>query len=132
MKDASPVQRYTVDNRYGDAVVTLMVAQLAQSVVSFTDAVEDWEEEQPITASPAQCVTQLAVPDGGPAADDFQSGRVFLRGRFKVVGEADAPTGFVVDDHAPATWLRIDRLPLVKDTLKKLYSDLLTDGKTHA
>ncbi len=122
------VDRYTVDNRYDDALVTLVRAPLQQGRKTFTDLPEHWDDEELVAGRPSALVEQLAVPGGGPVAADLQPGRVFLHGRFQVLGAAEAPSGFEVDENGPERWLRIDRLPLVKDTLKKLYSDLLVAG----
>lgn len=121
----SKVVRYTIDNCYGDALVTLVQTELVQGRTSFTDAPEDWEDETVLTERPDELVKRLAVPNDGPVVDDLRPGRVFLRGRIRLVGPTDEPTGFALDEDAPETWLRIDQLPIIRDGISQLYSDLL-------
>ncbi len=125
-KNGPNVVRYTIDNCYGDALVTLLRTELVHGLTNFTDSPENWEDETLLTEQPNELAKRLAVPTGGPIVADFRPGRVFLRGRIRLVVHDDALTGFSVDEGAPEIWLRIDQLPFVKDGIKQLYSDLLT------
>lgn len=126
-QECRPVYRYTVDNRYGDDVVILVVAPLVHGVTFFTDNIKDWDDEELKTGRPVDLLKALDIPgEGAPIETDLQPGRVFLRGRFKEVPPPPKkPIKFEVTENAPLRWLRIDQLPLAKDPVKRLYSKLL-------
>ena len=51
-------------------------------------------------------------------------GQVFIVGSFRIQGERHDPKA-ILAGNGPCDFLRIDRIPFVKNALKKLYSDAL-------
>ena len=129
-----PVYRYTVDNRYGDAMVIVLKASLVRGRDTFKDDPTDWEQEEVVTKPAADILAELAVRNGSPTDADLQPGRVFVRGRFKLIGPELKPRGFEVDRNAnaPEQCLRIDHLRFVKDAMKERYSELLVGSNSNA
>jgi HAD superfamily hydrolase (TIGR01509 family) len=122
------VERYTVDNRYGEEDVILLKASLKRGRLLFTDAPENWGQEKLVTARLDELIEQLGLPKNDSVKSGFQPGRVFLRGHFQVLGPKEEPQGFIANGDAAKQWLRIDQLSLVKETMKQLYSKLLVES----
>lgn len=141
------VQRVTVDERLDESLVRLLVAPLAEGVEDITeDRLANWEPEKEVLATRRTFRRRLGLPKedaslrqavkevlgteaGRGAARDLlwrglKEGQVFLVGQFEVVGPRGEPEAIRAREGAN-DFLRIDRIPAVKESAKKLYSKAL-------
>jgi len=120
----APVRRITVDERLSEDHIRLLIAPLAEGVETFTDQDEDWGAERQVLVRPTTYARWMGVRRKKLAWRALEEAQVFLVGQFEVLGDPAAPDGFRVCPGARA-FLRIDRLPLVKEQAKRLYSALV-------
>ncbi len=118
------VRRITVDERLSDDHIRLLIASLAEGVETFADRDEDWRPEREVLVRPATYARWMSVRKEKLPWRTLEEGQVFLAGQFEVLGDPAAPDGFQVCPGVRA-FLRIDRLPLVKEQAKLLYSALV-------
>jgi len=120
----APVRRITVDERLSDDHVRVLIAPLTEKVETCADRDEDWGPEREVLVSPTNYARRMGVRKEELSWRALEEGQVFLVGEFEPLGDPAAPDGFRVRPGARA-FLRIDRLPLVKEQAKRLYSALV-------
>lgn len=141
------VFRITVDEILDQSVARLLIAELAEGATDLSeDRRENWRDEKTYWIRRENCLRILgvtrrllvtravqAVTDGpGDVPPNvrfwrgLREGYVFLLGRFEIEGPRHAPKCILVSGAPKEEFLRIDRLPQVKQKLAALYAKALT------
>jgi hypothetical protein len=121
------VRRITVDEWLADDLIRLVSCRLAEGVEEFFDRDGDWGPEREIWAEPKTYARKMGVPASiAPPWETLEEGQVFVSGEFEVVGDRAAPDYLRVS-RGRKELLRIDELQDLKETVKRLYSNVLTE-----
>ena len=124
------VHRITVDEQLADDLIRLAVCPLAEGVEEFFDREGDWDKEREWWARPETFARKLGIPSAETEEwtwERLAEGQVFLSGEFVIVGDRTAPTYFKVSP-GRSEFLRIDDLEVIKEGVRRTYSELLTRG----
>ena len=147
------VKRITVDERFGDWSIRLLIATLAGEVGTCDTKIEFqsincWNPEKCFYVTRKNFMSRLGL--GGdtslmalavkevigdvkqkPTANllwlGLEEGQVFIVGKFRVEGNRTEPEYLTISNTPTIEFLRIDRIERFKDNSKSLYSRALCD-----
>jgi len=134
-KQTAPVRRITIDEKLGDNLIRILIANLKDKTAIFSDDSIYWKEEKEDFVRREDYQSKMEIPDENveewPWAR-LHEGQVFLSGRFQMHDNLGAKTAFVVDLQR-RNFQRIDQL--FKDSFKRKYLAALerstSDGETN-
>jgi hypothetical protein len=146
------VRRIVVDEYLTKELIRLLIAPLADGVEEITNSETNWETEQEVKVTPKNLLKRLDLKNKNLQSRvlkeimgnswnseankkkeqplklmiwrGLEEGQVFIDGKFEVVGKRYEPEAIKAGE-GPRDFLRIDRIPLVKEKAKKLYSAVL-------
>lgn len=119
------VRRITVDEKLSDDLFRFVFCSLRESIEKFTDRDDEWQEERERLVHPRNYSRILYVEKSeAPAWETLQEGQVYLSGEFEVIGDQTKPDYFKVSP-GRRKFLRIDKLDIIDEGVKSLYSDVL-------
>ena len=119
------VYRITVDEKLSDDLFRFAFCLLKQGIEMFTDRVDDWDDEHSVLVSSRTHYRTFHVKKSeAPEWGTLQEGQVYLCGGFEPVPDEKEPDHFNVSSDKRRV-LRIDKLKIIDDGIKALYSDAL-------
>jgi hypothetical protein len=147
------VKRITVDERFGDWSIRLLIATLAGEAGTSDKKIEfqninNWNPEKCIYATKKNFMSNLGLGNDKslmacavkevigeveqkPTANllwlGLKEGQVFILGKFRVQGDRFEPEYLTISSTPTIEFLRIDRIERFKDNSKSLYSRALCD-----
>jgi len=114
-----------VDEKLSDDLFRFVFCPLREGIKQFTDRDDEWEEEREKLVHSKNYSRILGVKKSeAPAWETLQEGQVYLSGEFKVIGDQTKPDCFKVSP-GRRRFLRIDKLDIIDEGVKSLYSDVL-------
>jgi hypothetical protein len=145
------VKRITVDERFSDWSIRLLIANLAITTVTSDKKIEfqninSWSSEKSVYVTRKNFKSHLGL--GGnkrlidravtevigeieqkPTANllwlGLEEGQVFVVGKFRIKGDRHNPEYLTISSTPAVDFLRIDRIERFKDNTKNLYSRAL-------
>jgi hypothetical protein len=119
------VRRITVDEKLSDDLFRFVFCSLKEGIEKFADQGDRWQEEQEKLVHPRNYSRILDVKKSeAPAWETLHEGQVYLSGEFEVIGDQTNPDYFKVSP-GRRKFLRIDKLDIIDEGVKSLYSDVL-------
>lgn len=119
------VRRITVDEKLSEDLFRFVFCSLKEGIEKFTDQSDKWQKEKGKLVHPGNYSRILYVEKSkAPPWETLQEGQVYLSGEFEVVGDQTKPDYFRVSP-GRRKFLRIDKLDMINDGVKSLYSDVL-------
>jgi hypothetical protein len=119
------VYRITMDERISENLFRFLICQLKEDITKFIDHLDAWTEEKERIVNPTNYTRTLHIQKReAPIWESLEEGQVYISGQFKPVGEPSKPNYFIIDPDTK-NFLRIDNLPLIREGVVSLYSDVL-------
>lgn len=119
------VYRITVDEKLSDDLFRFVLCALNEGRETFIDRDDDWQKEEEILADTRTYHRAFHTKKSeAPGWGTLEEGQVYLSGEFEPVPSKTEPDHFQVSPGRRQV-LRIDRLKLIDDGVKALYSDAL-------
>jgi len=145
------VKRITVDERFSDGYIRLLIATLAGEAVTSDKIIEfqsinNWNPEKCVYVTKTNFMPRLGLGsdkrlmacavnevigevEQKPTANllwlGLEEGQVFIAGKFRVKGNRFDPEYLAISSTPTIEFLRIDRIKRFKDNSKSLYSEAL-------
>jgi len=120
--------RITVDEKLSADLCRFAFCFLREGLEQFTDLDDEWQKEQEKLVNPQSYFKVLNVKKSeAPAWETLEEGQVYLSGEFEVIGDSAKPEYFKVSPGIRKL-LRVDKLPLIDEGIRALYSDVLGRG----
>jgi hypothetical protein len=117
-----------VDEKLSPDLCRFVICFLKEGLESFTDIDYEWQKEREKLVNPRSYSQALYVKKSeAPAWETLEEGQVFLSGEFEVVGEPTKPERFKISP-GRRKFLQVDKLALIDDGVRALYSDVLGRG----
>jgi hypothetical protein len=122
------VRRITVDEKLSPDLYRFVICFLREGLEKFTDLDDEWQKERPKLVNPQNYSQALyAKKSEAPAWETLKEGQVFLSGEFEVVGDPAKPERFKINP-GQRKFMQVDKLALIDDGVRALYSDVLGRG----
>ncbi len=86
------VARYTIDNCYDEALISVARAELNPGVERFGNDPDDWGDEEPLMITPGSFREVMQAPESTPTWASLRPGQVYLQGTFQIEGDPDEPS----------------------------------------
>jgi hypothetical protein len=117
-----------VDERLTDDLLRIEVCQLAHAGPEFADRSGEWTAARAVLVRSDEYLEAMGIP--AAEAEEWpwgalREGMAFISGAFELVEEESAPLYFRIAPQQRA-FVRIDHLDPLRDSLKEIYSQLLT------
>lgn len=150
-KNGPEVKRITVDERFSDWSIRLLIANLITEKMTSDNKIEfqnisSWSSEKSVNVTRGNFKSHLGLGNNKrlmnlavkeiigeveqkPTEDllwlGFEEGQVFIVGTFRVKGDRHKPEFLTISSTPTIDFLRIDRIERFKDNSKILYSRAL-------
>ena len=114
-----------MDEKLSDDLFRFVFCSLKEGIEKFSDQGDKWQEEQEKLVHLRNYSRILYVKKSeAPAWETLHEGQVYLSGEFVVIGDQTNPDHFKVSP-GRRKFLRIDKLDIIDEGVKSLYSDVL-------
>ncbi len=145
------VRRITIDERLDGDLVKIGVADLLPGHTNLgDDALDSWSEERVKLIRPSTCLRSFGLSRNhpelrslvaelplGPEDNDptgafwrsLEEGQVYLAGEIEAVGAGRSSIEGITASPGAFSVVRIDRIPVIKNKHKELYSAALREGR---